>query len=151
MRVIATQDGVLSNLEVRELLQARVKLRQSTERRRSLTGARRGASPASWRHMQDAVVITDQVMRYLDERPCAKQTRANIRAFTDAVAPFQLTRAEVLSLVNTQPRSLVEIHLIVEECDERLSAEQTQELLDLCAGLSATDPPAVRAKEVAKR
>ena len=52
--------------------------------------------------------------------------------------PFGLTQAEVLNLVNTRPRSLVEVHLIVEECEERLTQQQRTELLRRCALLDSS-------------
>ena len=86
-------------------------------------------------------MITDQVLTYLDETPCAEQTRDSIRSFMSAVERFNLTRAEALTIVNTQPRTLVEIHLIVEECEERLTPAQTAELLDLCKVLCVNPRP----------
>lgn len=42
-------------------------------------------------------------------------------------------RAEILQLINLVPTSAVEIHLIVESCEERLSGERVEELLGLIA------------------
>ena len=41
--------------------------------------------------------------------------------------------AEILQLINLVPSSAVEIHLIVESCEERLSGEKVEELLGLIA------------------
>ena len=90
------------------------------------------------------MVISEQVLGYQrqPETGVAGQTRERVAAFMEATGRFELTRAEVLMLVNLQPRTTVEIHLIVEECEERLTAEQTNELLALCAELSEPQPPA---------
>jgi len=45
--------------------------------------------------------------------------------------PFGLTRAEVLQVINLAPCSAVEVHLIVDECEERLSEEQVTQLLEV--------------------
>ena len=141
-RVISTEGHApLTNFEVRELLRKQQQARSDADKRRPLPGARRTASPATWRASQEAVVIADQVLTYLDETPCAEQTRDSIRSFMDTVERFNLTRAEVLTLVNTQPQTLVEIHLIVEECEERLTPAQTAELLELCKVLCANPRP----------
>ena len=84
-----------------------------------------------------AAAINDDVVAYLEETSCAKQTAESIAAFMKACEPFRLKRAEVLNLINEQPQTLVEIHLIVEECEERLSQDQTQQLLDTVAVLIA--------------
>ena len=77
------------------------------------------------------------MVAYLEETSCAKQTAESIAAFMKACEPFRLKRAGVLNLINEQPQTLVEIHLIVEECEERLSQDQTQQLLDTVAVLIA--------------
>ena len=46
-----------------------------------------------------------------------------------------VTRAEALQLINCNPQSVVEIHLVVEECEERLSQEEVRSLLGLCQRL----------------
>ena len=69
---------------------------------------------------------------------CAGQTRERIDAFVGAVAAggFRLTRSEILALVNTQPTSIVEIHLIVDDCEVRLTPEMCERLRQLCVALN---------------
>jgi hypothetical protein len=43
--------------------------------------------------------------------------------------PHQLTKTEKLQIINLVPRSLVEFYLIVEECEERFSDDQIEEIL----------------------
>ena len=108
-------------------------------------GARRTASSVSisqTRELQYAAAINEDIVSYLEETCAAGQSRESIARFMKACEPFGLKRAEVLNLVNEQPNTLVEIHLIVEECEERLSAEQVQHLLDTCVMLSAKSPAA---------
>lgn len=94
-------------------------------------------SIAQTRELQYAALINEDIVAYLEETCAAGQSRESIARFMKACEPFRLKRAEVLNLINEQPNTLVEIHLIVEECEERLSAEQVQQLLDTCAMLSA--------------
>eukprot|EP00908_Phaeocystis_cordata_P023969 Transcript_6435.p2 GENE.Transcript_6435~~Transcript_6435.p2 ORF type:complete len:174 (-),score=62.09 Transcript_6435:430-894(-) len=132
--------GVLTNYEVLHLLRAQSAERTAEETRAPLTGARRTSSSQSMYQTQQlayAAAINDDVVAYLEETSCAKQTAESIAAFMKACEPFRLKRAEVLNLINEQPQTLVEIHLIVEECEERLSQDQTQQLLDTVAVLVA--------------
>ena len=46
-------------------------------------------------------------------------------------ARFTLVKVEQLQLLNLRPRSPVEVHMIVEDCEERLSEEQVLEVIEL--------------------
>lgn len=48
-----------------------------------------------------------------------------------------LTPGEALQVINLRPSSLVEVHLLVENCEERLSEEQLGTLLALAAAAAA--------------
>ena len=140
MKVINTNAGALTNFELASLLRQQAKEQAELESRLPLPGARRGASSnaVTWQAQQE---IAEQVLSYLEkhEGGCVCQTRETIFKFTSAVAKFKLTRAEVFSLVNTAPRSRVEIYLIIEECEERLSPDSVVELLQLCKELQSPD------------
>jgi hypothetical protein len=41
--------------------------------------------------------------------------------------PYELTKAEILMLMNLRPANLIGLDMIVEECGERFPDEQTQE------------------------
>ncbi len=43
--------------------------------------------------------------------------------------PFNLSRAEVLNLINLCPSSPVEVFLVVDNCDQRLTDEQARALV----------------------
>ena len=128
--------GVLTNYEVLNLLRAQTAARTTHDTKAPLTGARRTSSSQSLYQTQQlayAAAINEDVVAYLEDACCASQSPESIAAFMKACVPFNLKRAEILNLVNEQPRTLVEIHLMVEECEERLSQEQVQELLETVA------------------
>ena len=137
MTIVQERGGVLTNLEVKLLLEEQQSRRIRDEQAMPLPGARRGqAGAAAWQSQQHAALISEQVSTYLETTSCVRQTRESITAFMGAIERFQLTTAEALSLVNTQPQSVVEIHLLVEECEERLSSDDVLALLRLCKTLS---------------
>ena len=80
-------------------------------------------------------VLSEQVLGYLDKSGCCNQSREALRGFMEAVQPFELTHMEMLALANTPPASIVEVHLLVEECEERLSPERVLDLLRICRTL----------------
>ncbi|XP_031844283.1 CGRP receptor component [Nomia melanderi] len=73
--------------------------------------------------------ITYQTIRYLEETPCKKQSSEKIRDFLKAVESFKLTKCEKLTLLNVCPKTPLEIQLIVEDSEERLSDEEVESLL----------------------
>uniref|UniRef100_A0A0B7AV87 DNA-directed RNA polymerase III subunit RPC9 n=1 Tax=Arion vulgaris TaxID=1028688 RepID=A0A0B7AV87_9EUPU len=77
--------------------------------------------------------ITYETVKYLEKLPCAHHTAEGIASAMRALTPFKLTPAEKLQLINLRPRSEVEIQLIVEESEERLSETQVEKLLQLLA------------------
>ncbi|EDV28560.1 uncharacterized protein TRIADDRAFT_51597 [Trichoplax adhaerens] len=54
-----------------------------------------------------------------------------MKDFMLAISKFKLTKAEKLMLLNQRPTSLVELHLIIEETEERFSEEESNELLQI--------------------
>lgn len=77
--------------------------------------------------------ITYETIKSLEDRPCAHHTAAGLTAAMKALGPYGLTAAEKLQLINLCPSSAVEIQLIVEESEERLTEAQIEEILDLLA------------------
>eukprot|EP00276_Gloeochaete_wittrockiana_P006973 CAMPEP_0184644474 /NCGR_PEP_ID=MMETSP0308-20130426/1189_1 /TAXON_ID=38269 /ORGANISM="Gloeochaete witrockiana, Strain SAG 46.84" /LENGTH=128 /DNA_ID=CAMNT_0027073025 /DNA_START=118 /DNA_END=504 /DNA_ORIENTATION=+ len=79
--------------------------------------------------------IEDQVLEYLKRTPAATQDTQSVARYISAIdTTFEgLTTPEKLQLINLRPTTLVEIHLIVEECEERLQESQTLYLLSLTA------------------
>ena len=129
----------MTNFEVKALLEMQQDARRRDEEAMPLPGARRSQSAATaWQSRQQAAVISEQVQAHLAKGSCAGQSVEGIGSFMAAVKKFDLTDAETLALVNTQPRSVVELFMLVEECEERLTAEQTTEILDLCQSLSGS-------------
>jgi hypothetical protein len=53
--------------------------------------------------------------------------------FVRLVKPFELEKAEILQLINIAPRSLPVLFNTIEECDQRFTDEQMEELLELIA------------------
>jgi len=49
----------------------------------------------------------------------------------EALKPHGLTQREQMQLLNMCPHTTVELHLVVEQCEERLSAETIQQIVEL--------------------
>lgn len=131
-QVLDPCDGVMTNFEVAQLLIQQQKRRAEDEAALPLPGARRTSQSSAWSAQQSVSQISEQILAYLNKTPSTSQSHEGITAFLEAVQTFKLTRMEMLSLVNTPPSSFVEVHLLVEECEDRLTVEQQKELIALC-------------------
>jgi hypothetical protein len=118
---------LVSNLEVLELLQKRSTDRESQHR--------------SMRHRN---WIEQEVIEYLQAAPCVRmdsnrlqelqsilQSSKRVAGSTFKTTGFALTEAESLQIVNSMPTEPVEIHLLVEELQSRMTEKQQEELLTL--------------------
>ncbi|RDD41522.1 DNA-directed RNA polymerase III subunit RPC9 [Trichoplax sp. H2] len=72
-----------------------------------------------------------EVTKHLQDTPCSVQNEQIMKDFMLAISKFKLTKAEKLMLLNQRPTSLVELHLIIEETEERFSEEESNELLQI--------------------
>ncbi|KAK9505741.1 hypothetical protein O3M35_009727 [Rhynocoris fuscipes] len=63
------------------------------------------------------------------------QTEQDVRSLLTALLhfPVQLTHDEKLMIVNTPPRTALELSLILHNYDERLSEEEVEKLLNIIA------------------
>lgn len=57
------------------------------------------------------------------------QTEEDIQEFLVQVEPFGLTLGEKIQFVNTSPKTLVEVHLLIDNCTSRYTEDETVELL----------------------
>lgn len=122
MEIEESQEALLSNVEVLHFLR---------EERQRQFGAK--AQKKNWsRQLSGAnATILLETLTHLETQPCAHHESEQIRDFLEAVKPFQLSQSEILQIVNQVPESAVELHLLIEECEERLSEEQIENVLEL--------------------
>lgn len=64
------------------------------------------------------------------------------------VRKFQLEKIEVLQLINVAPRSLPVLYNVVEECDQRFSAEEMDEILELVEKYLGYEPQPEKKEEM---
>lgn len=73
-----------------------------------------------------------KVCEYLQKNTsCTSVSQESIQDFLEKSQYFDLTPQERLQIVNICPTTLVEIYLIIENCESRLGQERAEELLYL--------------------
>lgn len=113
METVNANAAILSNFEVFSLLQE-----VRSQQKRSNTGSQ-------------LATITYETIRYLQDTPCSHLSEETVHNFLKALQPFKLTKAEKVMLLNNPPTTPLEIQLMVEESEERLTDEQVEQLLQI--------------------
>jgi len=80
---------------------------------------------------KDAGIPSERkVHAYLKEQCVRAPAQDRLKELHEELKAFKLTKAEIVQIINLQPTTQVEVHLIVDDCEERLSDEQVDALLD---------------------
>ena len=82
-----------------------------------------------------AATVVLETLNYLDKTPagklCNKLASSRFSDFIISLEKFKLTSSEQLQIINHCPQSQVEIQLLVQDSEERLSESEVEEILDL--------------------
>lgn len=130
MEVLNKTSAMLSNYEVLQILEEYAK-----EKKEKSKMSKRD---------QNLSTVTYETIKYLNDTPSVGQNEETIQKVVRLLEPFKLTKAEKLQLVNLRPTTPVELSLIIEESEERISEEQIDEILDIVANLPETSADIVK-------
>ncbi|XP_045895850.1 DNA-directed RNA polymerase III subunit RPC9 isoform X2 [Micropterus dolomieu] len=119
---------MLSNYEVFKLLTDLKEQRKESGKNKHSTG------------QQNLNTIMYETLKHLSKAPCSRQSPEIVKDFLTTMKPHKLTKAEKLQLLNHRPQTAVEIQLMVEESEERLSEQQIEELIQTVADILPGDP-----------
>lgn len=110
MEVVEACSALLSNREVLELLKKN----------------------SSKRHTNMATILYE-TSSYLESSPVTNYSVPDLGEFLDLLKEknYELTRLEKIQLANLAPQSDTELHLIIDNIEERFSEEQRADLLKM--------------------
>ncbi|RKP06630.1 RNA polymerase II, partial [Thamnocephalis sphaerospora] len=120
MEIVEGRVALLSNYEVLAVLRDQQQVRGDA-----------GTTIASNRTAENVKTVEFETLSYLNDSPCATQTPEQVAELMSALSQFALTKAERLQILNLRPRQAVEIHMLIEECDERFEMNTLEAMLEL--------------------
>lgn len=115
MKIVQQNGGLLSNHEVAQVLKDR------------------GADPQAG--LNTRATASEKTVYSVLMKQCGGtiKSREELQKVMEELKPFKLTRAELVQVLNLAPASEVEVHLIVEECEDRLNEQQMDAFLQVVA------------------
>ncbi|KAJ2804648.1 hypothetical protein H4R20_002426, partial [Coemansia guatemalensis] len=118
MEVLDRQAALISNYEALLVL-------------REEDGQHKESRPQSQvKYPENVTTLVFEALEYLNNTPCSSQSAEQVTALKQQLDSLELTKAEVMQIINHRPKSLVELHLIIEECDERFSVEELEHIVE---------------------
>lgn len=152
MEVVNPRAALLSNPEVLQLLReleadhlASQKSALKVKKEEEQTGAQNPKNPAQNDQISENLrTIEVEAIQYLTAsyQPSLSLSEAGVENLVKALAPFGLTKAEKLQIVNLVPTETVELYTIVEELEERLGGQIDTVLEVIRNAISADGIPA---------
>ncbi|KAG5652889.1 hypothetical protein H0H81_003252 [Sphagnurus paluster] len=154
MEVVNPRAALLSNYEVLTLLRelesdhlsrAKTALRIKKEEEAAGHPPRpAGADVVFGEPSENLRTVEIEAIQYLsaDYLPTTRQTPQAISQLVQDLAPYELTKAEKLQVVNLAPTTPVELYVIVEELEDRLGERMEEILTHVQKGLASAPPRA---------
>lgn len=115
MKVLVERDKFLSDFEVLEHLKSSQFIKDKKKNKHAGV---------------ELEVITNEMLSYLNERPCALQTTENFTQLMEFLNGFDLVKIEKLQIVNSLPRSMVHLFALVDEADQRFEEDKCASIID---------------------
>ncbi|KAL5612089.1 hypothetical protein BROUX41_000363 [Berkeleyomyces rouxiae] len=126
MKVLEAQSAVLSNYEV-------------------------------WKHLSEKTrrgppnleTVVRELMTYLDTHPNPLQSpvtydAGTIGSLVEGLRPYDLTKAEMVMILNIKPTSLPLLSAVVEDMENRFTAEQGEQMLEVILEVMGPTKEAVK-------
>ncbi|CAM0141319.1 hypothetical protein VKS41_003979 [Umbelopsis sp. WA50703] len=128
MEIIETRAALLSNYEVLQLLNERI---EGQKQRRK--------EDSNIEYPENLRTIQFEIKTALENSPCSTQDESQVAAFLEEMKTWRLTKGEKLQILNLRPKTPVDLHILIEECEERYGPEELEQFLELILKLLPRD------------
>ena len=139
MEVLDSNAALISNWEILHHLQSQKAKRSSNTSQKA-------------KIQENLRTLEFEIIQYLQDpacSKCSKHSKQQIALFLSQFKDIPLKKAEKLQILNMHPHSLLDLHLIIEECEERFTEEQLNDMLTSISILFAPNP-ATNSKDQSK-
>ncbi|CAG9315805.1 unnamed protein product [Blepharisma stoltei] len=79
----------------------------------------------------EKVKLEEEIRTYLNTTPAYNQRRESLTLLSENLQKYDLSKGEILQILNHQPKEAVELYLIIGNIEERVNEQQIQEILSL--------------------
>ncbi|KAK1247058.1 hypothetical protein MKX08_000860 [Trichoderma sp. CBMAI-0020] len=121
MKVIEAQNAVLSNYEVLQHLSQQKNLYKLRKRR---------GPPNLETVVRELIQYLQSYPNPLSQKPSA-YTPNCISQLLERLSPYELSKGEVVMILNLRPASVAALNTVIEEMAERFSDEQQEEIVNI--------------------
>eukprot|EP01134_Creolimax_fragrantissima_P002423 CFRG2423T1 len=126
MEVVDAEHLLLTNWEVHQVIKDDLKWCKKKENQ---SKGKRGEPNLIVPGLRDMSTLCYAVGNYMKDSESKYHTATTIKNLTKDLAPFNLTKVEKLQIVNNLPQKEVEIHVMVEEVEERFEGDGWEEIV----------------------
>lgn len=98
---------------------------------------------------KDLATILYETTSYLESSPASKSTKEKLAKFKHAIHErnLNLKPLEVIQLANLQPENITELHLMIDNIEDKLDDNQREQILNLVKGLETQPEENPRKKQ----
>ncbi|KAL6700351.1 RNA polymerase Rpb4 domain-containing protein [Trichoderma pleuroticola] len=136
MKVVEAQAAVLSNYEV---------LQHLTQQKSQYKQKKRRGPPNLETVVRELIQYLQSYPNPLSQKP-SPYTPGCISQLLERLSPYELSKGEVVMILNLRPASVAALNTVIEEMSERFSDEQQEEMvtiiLEVLGQFEAADPNA---------
>ncbi|KAI8329247.1 RNA polymerase II [Chlamydoabsidia padenii] len=120
MKIKNTRAALISNYEVFDLVNERINYQKQIQ-----------LSLSNVDYPEHLRTIQFELVEYMKGTPTSTQTQDQVKNFLQQMDRYSLTLGEKVQVLNLRPKSAVEIYLLIEECEERFSEEDLDNILEI--------------------
>lgn len=124
MKVEIERERLLSNFEVFEHLKEIQRQNNWMAQQDNAKKPKRSLNP-------DLESITRDLSSYLSKTPVHIQSVDSITECMKDLSKYSLEKIEKLQIINSTPYSMVSLYSVIEECDQRFSEDEINDILEI--------------------